>query len=191
MSATALVAPSTIDAFLVWEQAQELRYELVGGVVFSASGVTEGQDRVAVNLAVALHRRLRGSPCSVHASNLKVVSRAGGAVIYTDLLVRCGPRDDRRTSVDDPVLVVEVLPEGTARHDLIRKRIAYKAMPDLARIVYVAVDEARIDMRVRGPDGHWRDETVSDLDASVRLPEIGVTVPLAEIYADNEVAASA
>lgn len=191
MSATALVAPSTIDAFLAWEQAQELRYELVGGVVRVMAGGSEGHDRIGMYFGAALISRLRGSPCSVHGSNLKVVSRAAGAVMYPDLLVRCGPRDDRRTSVDDPVLVVEVLSEGTARHDLIRKRIAYEAMPGLARIVYVAVDEARIDMRVRGPDGHWRDETVTGLEASVDLPEIGVTVPLAEIYADSEVAASA
>jgi Uma2 family endonuclease len=191
MIATATAAPSTLDDFLAWEQAQELRCELVDGVVRVMAGATEGLDRISCNCLIAIGTRLRGSSCSVHGSNLKVVSRAAGAVMYPDLLARCGPRDDRRTSVDDPVLVVEVLSEGTARHDLIRKRIAYEAMPGLARIVYVAVDEARIDMRVRGSDGHWRDETVMGLDASLSLPEIGVTVPLAEVYADSEVAASA
>lgn len=191
MPAAAIVAPLALDAFLAWEEAQEARFELVGGVVRLMAGGTEGHDRLATNLIIAFGTRLRGSPCSVHGSNLKVVSRAAGAVMYPDLLIRCGRRDDRRTSVEDPLIVVEVLSEGTARHDLIRKRIAYEAMPSLRRIVYVAVDEARLDMRVRRPDGHWQDEAVSGIAAALALPEIDLVVPMAEVYADSEVAAAA
>lgn len=191
MIASAVASPPDLDGFLAWERSQRERFELVGGVVRMMAGGTEGHDRLGMNFGAALIARLRGSLCSVHGSNLKVVSRAAGAVMYPDLLIRCGPRDDSRTSIEDPVVVVEVLSEGTARHDLIRKRIAYEAMPSLRRIVYVAVDEARVDMRVRGADGHWRDETVTGLDAGLALPEVGVELPMAEIYADSEVAATA
>ena len=110
--------------------------------------------------------------------------------MYPDAFVRCGPRDGRRTSVDDPVVVVEVLSEGTLKHDLIRKRLAYEVMPSLRRIVYVSTDEARLDMRVRGPDGIWGDETAEGLESAAQMPEIGVSLPLAEIYKDTELAAA-
>ena len=93
--------------------------------------------------------------------------------MYPDAFVRCGPRDDRRTTTDDPVVVFEVLSEGTVKHDLIRKRLAYESIPGLRRIVYVSVDEMRLDMRVRSADGIWGDETVEGWEAVVELPEIG------------------
>lgn len=111
--------------------------------------------------------------------------------MYPDAFVRCGPRDDRRTTRDDPVVVFEVLSEGTVKHDLIRKRLAYESIPGLQRIVYVSVDELRLDMRVRSADGVWGDETVEGLEASVRLPEIGIELPMAEIYEDTGLVAKA
>ena len=67
--------------------------------------------------------------------------------------------------------------------------MAYEATPSLRRIVYVSVDEPRLDMRVRSEDGVWRDETAEGLDAVVLLPEIGVELLLTEVYEDTELAA--
>ncbi|HEX8375854.1 MAG TPA: Uma2 family endonuclease, partial [Geminicoccaceae bacterium] len=122
MAEPALAKPLTLAGFLAWEEFQEERYELAGGVVRLMAGGTEGHDRISGNIFAALHRRLRGSPCSVHATNLKVRSEAADASMYPDTFVRCGPRDDDRTVVDDPVIVFEVLSPGTAKFDLTRKR---------------------------------------------------------------------
>jgi Uma2 family endonuclease len=188
MPSTAPNRIGSVDEFLHWEEQQHERFEFVGGVVRLMAGGTEAHDRIAVKLILALGSRLRGTPCSVHGSNLKVVSRSAGAVMYPDVFVRCGERGSRRTVIDDPLVVFEVLSEGTARHDLIRKRIACEAIPSLRRIVYVAADEARVDMRVRDGAGHWLDENVQGLGAALALPELGIEVPLAEIYEESEVA---
>lgn len=191
MRATVPTVPTDLEAFLDWEERQPERYELVGGIVRLTAGGLEGHDRISGNIFAAVRTRLRGTPCSAHASNLKVLSRALGASMYPDAFVWCGPRDDLRTETDDPVIVFEVLSESTAQFDLTRKRMAYEAIPSLRRIVYVSMREARLDIRVRGEDGHWRDETVEGLEAELALPEIGVALPMAEIFEDSEVAAVA
>jgi Uma2 family endonuclease len=192
MGSPALAVPSTLDAFLEWEAAQPERFELAGGVVRLMAGGSEDHDRISLNIAAALRLRLRGTPCSAHSSNLKVLSRAANAVMYPDAFVRCGPREGGRAAVDDPVVVVEVLSESTAKHDLTRKRLAYEAIPSLRRIVYVSTDEARLDLRVRGADGLWRDEAaVEGLGGTLALPELDLALPLAEIYEDSEVASAA
>lgn len=192
MKSAAVVAPSTLDAFLEWETRQPERFELVGGAVRPRFGGTEDHDRILGNVAAALRVRLRGAPCSAHSCNLKVLSRAANAVMYPDAFVRCGPREGARPAIDDAVVVIEVLSEGTAKHDLTRKRLAYEAIPSLRRIVYVSTDEARLDLRVRDKDGLWRDEApIEGLDAVLPLPELDVSLPLTEIYEDSEVASSA
>ena len=75
MASTALKAPATLDEFLAWEEEQPERYEFLDGVVRMMTGGTEDHDRLSVNLIRLLANALRGGPCSVHASNLKVEPR--------------------------------------------------------------------------------------------------------------------
>jgi Uma2 family endonuclease len=185
---TAPVADLALEGFLAWEEAQELRYERVGGVVRAMAGGTRGHNKVAINFLLALASSVRRRGCEAFGSDLKVVT-PGGDVLYPDALVRCGPRDDRATTVADPLLVAEVLSEGTLQHDLLAERLAYKSIPSLRVILYVAQDRARVDVVRRGPDGRWDDdEPAIGLDSVLSLPELAVELPLGELYADTDVA---
>jgi len=189
MSAVADVKPfHSLDDFLKWENCQEARYELLDGVMHMMAGGTEGHDAIAMNIIRALGNALLDSPCRVHGSNLKVLSRERKASMYPDVFVRCGPRGDRRTSIEDAVVVFEVLSDSTARNDAIRKRRAYTAMPSVQRIVYVQPDEPVVNSVVRRADGRFEDEEIEGLDQVLELPEIGAVLPLAEIYRDTDVA---
>jgi Uma2 family endonuclease len=190
MRASAPTPPLDLEGFLAWEERQPERFELAGGIVRMMAGGTEDHDRISLNIATALRTRLRGKPCSAHGSNLKVLSRAMGAAMYPDVFVRCGPREGGRTRIDDAVVVFEVLSEGTAQFDLTRKRLAYEAIPTLRRIVYVSTVEARLDVRVQGEDGNWRDDPVEGLAGVLEVPEIEIGLPMAEIYEDSAVAAA-
>ncbi len=178
----------SLEGFLAWEARQVLRFERVGGVVRAMAGGTIRHDRLAFALRALLDRRLRTRGCEHVGSDVKVVTPQGD-VMYPDVTVRCGPRDGRATTIEDPVLVAEVLSERTAQHDLLHKRQAYKTIPSLRVILYVAQDRARIDVVRRGPDGRWDDaEPAVGLEATLELPELGVSLPLVAIYEDVDFA---
>jgi Uma2 family endonuclease len=155
------------------------------------TGGTEDYDRLSVNLIALLRNALRGGRCSVHASNLKVVSRAGNASMYPELFVRCGPREGKRTWIEDAVVAVEVLSPRTAKNDLTRKRRAYALLPTMQVVVYVSQDEPRLDLVRRQAVGGFADEVVEGLGGVLDLPEIGVRLAMAEIYEDTLVARTA
>jgi Uma2 family endonuclease len=191
MASAALKAPTTLDEFLAWENEQDERYEFLDGLVRLMTGGTEDHDRLSVNLIALLRNALRGGPRSVHASNLKVVSRAGNASMYPELFVRCGPREGKRTRIEDAVVVVEVLSPRTAKDDLTRKRRAYTLLPTMRVVVYASQDEPRLDLARRRAEGGFEDEVVEGLDGALDLPEIGVRLAMAEIYEDTLVARTA
>ena len=182
MTGSALAHGATLDAFLAWEDRQLDRYELVGGVVRPFSGGTAALDLLSVSLIRLLATALRATPWSAHASNLRIVARTANASMYPELFVRGDPRDGNRTSCEDPLIVFEVLSESTAQYDLTRKRLACETIPTLERIVFVSQEEPRLDMRARGADGVWQDEVVDGVDLQLDLPELGLHLPLAEIY---------
>jgi Uma2 family endonuclease len=187
MADAATTAALSLTDFLAWEEAQEMRYERVAGVVRMMAGGTLTHDRIASNIIAALSTQLRGSPCFAQGSNLKVTSPHGD-VMYPDAFVLCGPHAGNLTAVEDPTVVFEVLSESTAQHDLTRKRLAYKTIPSLKAIVYVASDRTRIDLVRRQADRRWDDDDAAeDQGAILELPEVAGTLALEEIYAGTEI----
>lgn len=183
MSTLATDLPLDLDGFLDWEGRQDERFERLDGVVRMMSGGTIGHDLIGANLIAALRPQLRGGPCMVQGSNLKIVARSAGAVMYPDLFVRCAPLPVDATSCETPVVVVEVLSTSTAQRDLTRKKYAYQSIPSVAAIVYVSQREPWVDI-VRRTEHGWADGYVEGMDAVLELPEIGAAVPLALIYED-------
>jgi Uma2 family endonuclease len=168
----------TLEAFLAWEDAQPLRYEFDGFQVRAMTGGTAGHSRIQRNLLAALGSRLRGGPCEVFGSELKIV--VADSVRYPDLFVICSRAPDKATYVTDPVAVFEVIGPSTAGVDRIVKAREYGATPSIQRYVILEQDGQAATVSGREHDG-W-DARVIEGDVELAMPEIGISVPLAELY---------
>ena len=93
--------------YLDYEQTQEIRHELVDGYLYAMVGASDRHEEIAMNLAAALSLHLRGGPCRVYKSDLKL--RIGDDFYYPDIFVRCGTERGDPYFKTDPVLIVEVL----------------------------------------------------------------------------------
>jgi Uma2 family endonuclease len=80
------------------------------------------------------------------------------------------------------VVVVEVLSESTRRTDLGEKRSAYLGVPSLKVLLLVETEEPRVVAHRRQVDGGFQIEHHVGLETVIPLPEIGVSLSLAEIY---------
>ena len=185
MHATMSVAihnPITLAEFLVWEEQQELRYEFDGFEPVAMTGGTIAHDQITFDLRAALTARLVGKPCRPLGPNVKII--ADGRARYPDAFVVCRPVSPTATVADDPVVVFEVLSEGSSETDLIDKNREYRATPSIQRYVVLQQTHKAAIVFVRREDG-WLSEIVSGDDASLDLPEIGIAVPLREVYANS------
>jgi Uma2 family endonuclease len=175
----ALRKPVTLAEFLEWEERQPLRYEFDGVGPVAMTGGTRAHARIQRNLAFALTGRLRGSPCEFLGSDLKF-QVAEGHVRYPDGMVVCSPGEQKATVVYDPVVVFEVLSPSTSADDRIVKAREYQATPSVLRYVMLEQDRAGALVFIRSLD-RWTHEILI-ADSVLALPEIGVELPLAELY---------
>jgi Uma2 family endonuclease len=177
-AALTLSPPTTLAAFLDWERGQELRYEWDGVQPIAMVGGTFVHSELATRLSDALRSALRGGGCTVVRADVKVLTERGDRVRYPDLVVTCSPIRAADTAVPDPVLIVEVLSESTAGVDLGIKRAEYAALPSLRRYVVLS-NEAALAFVFTAANGFRGEEVREVLD----LPELGVSLPLAPLYA--------
>jgi Uma2 family endonuclease len=156
----ALRRTMSLRQFLAWEERQPLRYEFDGFQPVAMTGGTAAHSAIQRNILHALTGRLRGKSCQPYGSDLKIV-------------------------VTDPVVVFEVLCDGTANTDLVEKTAEYRATASIQRYIILEQTHAAGIVFVRkGED--WVTDIVAGDGAVLSLPEIGIEIPLAEIYADVE-----
>ena len=175
----ALRKSMTLAEFLEWEERQPLRYEFDGVGPVAMTGGTYGHSTIQRNLAFALTGRLRGKPCQFQGSDLKI-QVGDGHIRYPDGMVVCSPIDRTATVVHEPVVVFEVLSPSTAAKDRIVKAREYQATPSIRR--YVMLEQDSVGATVYARSGETWTHEILVADSILALPEIGVSLPLAEFY---------
>src|SRR5574337_792645 len=172
--------------FLAWDETQADKHEFVRGEVFAMAGGVDRNNTVALNLALALKQHLRGTPCRVYGSDVKLRVEAADCFFYPNLMVTCSAADlADRLIKRAPVLVVEVLSPSTASFDRGGKFADYRELPTLAEYLLVDVDRRCCDLYRKGADGLWVLHP-SGPDDPVVLKSAGLTVAAAEVWADLE-----
>ncbi len=173
------------EEYLAAERSAGLKHEYLRGHVWAMAGGTVEHGRLAAAFITALSVELRGRPCVVLSSDVRVRIQATDRATYPDLSVVCGKRETASEDPDgivNPTVVVEVLSDSTEADDRGEKFAHYRTLASLKEYVLVAQRAQRIEVFRRDGD-HW-----SYLEAgpgsTIRLESIGATLSVDEIYRD-------
>ena len=179
----ALRKPWTQEQFFSWAEAQEARYEFDGFQPIAITGGFNGAAAIGSNLMGLLFGQLRGSGCRPLGPDAGVET-ANSAVRYPDALVTCSKFNLEDRKIPGVVVVFEVIgltPEANRRDRIVKVR-EYAAVPSIRR--YVILESSSVGLTVMersSPDQVWQ-VTVLTIDDILRMPEIGIEIPVAEIY---------
>lgn len=163
------------------------KWELIDGrVIKSMVGARWEHHQIISNVDFALqsHLRARNSACRVFRETFYLSKDADDLNALPDVMVFCGKLEPRQTSIDNPLILFEVLSPGTAAHDRLAKRIAYQRLESLQSYVLIERDRVFVDAYRRRADGWHGDPPLERLDQSLALPEIELSLTLADIFRD-------
>ena len=182
----------SVEEYLELERTSEVRHEYYDGEIFAIVGASESHALIVSNLVLSFGTQLRGGSCRVYSNDMRVQVAHTGLYTYPDLVVLCEePRfleEERRSTLLNPGLIVEVLSDSTEAYDRGKKFEHYQALDSLTDYLLVAQDEPRIDHFTRR-EGGWFLTAARGLDGVVDLPALGCELPLAEIYDKVELGA--
>lgn len=176
---------SSYAEYLAAELCSEVKHEYIDGYVVAMAGGTIAHGELAAALTVVIGVALRGRPCRVYNSDVRVHVESSGLTTYPDLTVVCGAR--RTAAVDanaltNPVLLVEVLSPSTEAYDRGEKFEHYQRIPSLREYVLASPDRPRIERFTRNADETWTYALHGPGD-TVQLASLGVTLDVTELYA--------
>lgn len=176
--------PISVEVYLEGEKHSDIRHEYLAGQVYAMVGASIRHNLLAGNLFTALRQATHGSPCQVFMSDVKLrIDSAGETYFYyPDIMVCCDPNDRERYWRTRPKLIVEVLSESTERIDRREKRLAHIQLEGLDDYLLVEQESPALTLYSRASG--WKPQRLEAGD-SLSLPDIGLKLPVAEIYSDN------
>ncbi len=177
----------TYAEFIASEETATERHDFLAGEAWAMSGGTLRHSMLASSALGLLRARLQGHPCFVFEGNARIHQQGADFSCYPDASVVCGsvrrPADDAQ-AIANPMVIVEVLSPSTEAYDRGEKASRYRAMPSVRELVFITQSERRVEVQRRNE--HGRFELFETTTGDVELASLGVTVPLAELYADAE-----
>lgn len=183
------IEPISIATFLTMlDRCPETeRWELVDGfVVRVMAGGTQRHATIWMNIAAALRAAAGKRGCRTLLDMLVRHAESDDTTVAPDVLVRCGPEQGTARTVDDPVVVVEVLSPSTMAYDRGTKFPIYQSIPTVAHIVLAYQDERRIEVFSRGvanEDGfEWHYAAHTHPADVVALPAFDFAMTVADVY---------
>jgi len=169
------------------EELAETRSEFVNGLVVAMSGNTYPHVLIVDNLVLELNGQLRGKPCRMSSSQLKVKVELTGDYFYPDLVGICGSpafEPPGQLTLLNPSLIIEVLSPSTEAYDRGQKFLNYQQIPSLQEYLLVAQDEPRVELYTRGPNSAWTYKMAAGPNATLTLASIDCSAVLADVYRD-------
>jgi Uma2 family endonuclease len=176
----------TVDEFLGWAEGREGRWELYDGRPIAMSPERVAHLVTKATAFLALTRALDRAGASCHVLPDGATVRVDPHTAFEpDALVYCGERlPPRAIEVPSPVIVVEVLSEGTAARDHGVKLAGYFSLPSVAH--YLILDpDSRIAIHHRRGQGDVI-ETRILTSGSLRLDPPGLEFAVAELFPPAE-----
>ena len=175
----------TPEEYLEFERKSDVKHEYYNGEVFAIAGGSPQHGWNIGNIAGELRHRLRDKPFRVSPSDVRSRICATGLYTYPDVMVVCGdPQygDERKDTILNPILIVEVLSPSTRDYDRGQKFQNYRALPSLCEYLTVAQDAPHIEHWTRQADHRGSFVEYDDLNQTIQLTSLGIDLPLSEIY---------
>jgi Uma2 family endonuclease len=187
----------TPEEYYRLERAAEYKSEYFDGEIFpmnrhTVHGMAGGTSRhslITVQLTMELGNALKKSPggCRPYSSDQRVKVAATGLRSYPDLSVFCGKLeydedDDQKETATNPAALFEVLSDSTEAYDRGAKAENYRKIASLKAYALISQNAAHIELFERQADGSWLMTEATGMNASLRIPSLGIELSLGEIY---------
>lgn len=146
------------DEFLAFERTSEQKHELIFGELYTIPAASFRHNRIAKNILVLLENLFQNTQFEVFGSDLRVANLADNSFCYPDVVVVAGEPvfvDKEFDTITNPVMIAEVLSEGTPNYDKKKKFDVYKELDTLQEYLIFWQDKMKARLFRKIEKNHW------------------------------------
>lgn len=177
--------PCTAEDYLTAEVQSDIRNEYRNGAIIPMTGGTPAHNELISTLIFLLKSALRKQPYSIFVTDQRLWIPDRNIYTYPDVMVTPRPAElmpNRKDTVMNPIVLVEVLSASTEGYDRGEKFAAYRTIPTVQEYVLIAQDQPLVEQYVKQSESEWLFAETRGLEQGVTLRSVEVEIALADLY---------
>lgn len=175
------------EEYLAMERASAEKHEYYKGEVFSMSGASWEHNVIVKNINTAVLPFLKGKPCDMFGSDLRIHIPENTLYTYPDFSIICDKpetTDKEEDTIIKPSVLIEVLSKSTKNYDRGTKFNLYRSIKTLQEYILIDSTSISVEIFTRQEDNSWNLTEFKQLSDSFQIKTITLTLYLKDIYED-------
>jgi len=173
------------EEYLQLEELAEYKNEYHDGEILPMTSGTVKHNQIAGNFYVAFKLVLKKQNYRVAIGDVKLWIPLTRRFVYPDVMVIAGKInyfENRRDTITNPLIIVEVLSQSTKDYDRGDKFEYYRTLPSFQEYILVSQFKVHVEHFVKTNENQWLLSEYAQLEAKLELNTIPVVMTLADIY---------
>ncbi|NEO38644.1 MAG: Uma2 family endonuclease [Moorea sp. SIOASIH] len=175
----------TPTEYLELEEAADYKSEYRDGEIVPMAGGTTNHNKIALNFAANLKFALKGQAYDIYIGDVRLWIPDYRQYTYPDIMVIQGKpiyTGKGKTTVMNPLLIVEVLSKSTRNYDQGEKFLYYRSIPQFKE--YILIDQARyhVIQHTKTSAGQWLLTEQTAKNGILELSTIDFKITFSDIY---------
>ena len=175
----------TPEEYLAFEREADVKHEYYAGEIFAFAGASRQHNLIVANAIRELGNEMKGRPCEVYPSDMRVRVSPTGLYTYPDVTVVCGEArfdDEQADTLLNPTVIVEVLSPSTKDYDRGGKFEHYRKLESVQEYLVIVQDRVHVERHARQGEGQWLLSETDSLEDTIELPSIACRLSVADLY---------
>jgi Uma2 family endonuclease len=175
----------TPEEYLALEEKAEYKSEYHDGEIVPMTGGTTDHNIIAGNVHTNLKLALRGQSYKVFFGDVRLWIPSYRRYVYPDVMVIQGkPVYDgtNKTTITNPLLIVEVLSKSTKNYDKSEKFDCYRSIPDFREYVLIDQSKYHVEQYAKTSENQWLFTEYDSENAVLTLAAVNVQIPFSQLY---------
>ncbi len=167
----------SLEAYYRAEEKSLFKNEYHNGIILKVAGGTFNHDSLSMKTGTLLNVFVEENNLDffVNGSDLKIRIEEYDKIVYSDALVICEKPiyfENRKDTIINPILIVEVLSDSTQNFDRTTKFEMYRTLPSFKEYVLIHQDRKQVSVWTKQVNNKWILEDYKGDDAIAILHHI-------------------
>ena len=175
------------EDYLIMERASQEKHEYFKGEVFAVSGASWEHNIIAKNISTIILSFLKGSPCDMFGSDLRIHIPENTLYTYPDFSIICGKpevTDKEKDTAVKPSVIIEILSKSTKDYDRGSKFMLYRSIKTLKEYITIDSLSFSVEIYTRQENNTWLLSEFKQLSDSFVISTISLILQLKDVYED-------
>ncbi|NCO74863.1 MAG: Uma2 family endonuclease [Cyanobacteria bacterium] len=175
----------TITEYLEIETQGEFRHEFINGQMIPMAGGTTNHNEIITNLCLLIKPSLRQHKGKIYTENVRLWIPEYSIFTYPDVMVMAEEPiyyGENKTTVTNPIALMEVLSNSTRDYDLGRKFEYYRSLESLQEYVLIEPEKTLIMIYRRNNQKKWLLDILDTSTDILQLESAKIQMLLSDIY---------